>query len=399
MRSAAEPAAGPNTRWIESLSPWPEEFGLERMKALLRELGDPQRRYPAIHVVGTNGKSTTTRFIAALLRAEGVRDVGSYISPHVRAWSERIQINDVDVDFEAVIGQVRASAERVGATQFETITAAALAAFAQARVDVAVVEAGLGGRLDATNVLETQVVTLTNVSLEHTDVLGLSREAIAREKLAVIRAGCTVVLGEGEEWEELALELGAGRVVPVADRWQTNDEVSIAGVEAFLGRETDSALWFVLHEDEVDLPGRFEIRSDRPLEVWDGAHNPAAAARLAREPFGVPALKWLSAWHSGDPLPQRDVVKVVSVMSDKDVDGILRGLTPLGPMLIATSASTPRALKAEELAERARPYYEHVEVVPDPRLALARARELAGPDGAVLVTGSLYLLADLHSVP
>ncbi|TML07703.1 MAG: dihydrofolate synthase, partial [Actinobacteria bacterium] len=159
---------------------------------MLNELGEPQRAYPAIHVVGTNGKSTATRRAAAFLAVEGLR-VGAYTSPHVSGWSERIQVDGEDVDFDTAIGRVRAAAERIGATQFETLTAAALTEFAVAEVDVAVVEAGLGGRLDATNVLDAGVVVLTNVSLDHTDVLGDTREQIAKEKLAVVTPGETVV--------------------------------------------------------------------------------------------------------------------------------------------------------------------------------------------------------------
>src|ERR671935_2297237 len=146
--------------WLEALSPWPEKFGLDRMRALLRDLGDPQRALRAIHVVGTNGKSTATRTIAALLRAEGLK-AGAYTSPHVSGWHERL---DCDPErFERAVTRVRGSAERLGATQFEVLTAAALTEFAEANVDVAVVEAGLGGRLDATNVLAAGVVALTNV--------------------------------------------------------------------------------------------------------------------------------------------------------------------------------------------------------------------------------------------
>src|SRR5689334_22385794 len=170
--------------WIESLSPWPEEFGLGRMLALLAELGEPQRAYPAIHVVGTNGKSTATRRAAAFLAREGLR-AGAYTSPHVEGWSERIQVDGENADLDAVLDRVRPAAERIGATQFEVLTAAALAEFAAAEVEVAVVEAGLGGRLDATNVLAAKVVGLTNVGLDHTEVLGETREQIAEEKLAV----------------------------------------------------------------------------------------------------------------------------------------------------------------------------------------------------------------------
>src|SRR5437763_1259774 len=165
------------------------------MRALLAELADPQLAYPAIHVVGTNGKSTATRTIAALLRAEGLR-VGAYTSPHVSGWAERL---DTDADtFERAVTRVRPRSMALGATQFEVLTAAALAEFAERKVDVAVVEAGLGGRLDATNVLDARVVHLTNVGLDHTEVLGPTRELIAREEPAVARPGAAVVRGAAE---------------------------------------------------------------------------------------------------------------------------------------------------------------------------------------------------------
>src|SRR5213075_2981736 len=183
--------------WLESLSPWPEEFGLGRMRALLAELGKPQRAYPAIHVVGTNGKSTATRRAAAFLAREGL-SVGAYTSPHVSGWAERIQVDGEDADLEAALSRVREPAERLAATQFEVLTAAAFAEFAAAEVDVAVVEAGLGGRLDATNVLDARIVVLTNVALDHTEVLGDTREEIASEKLAVVSPGATLIVGETE---------------------------------------------------------------------------------------------------------------------------------------------------------------------------------------------------------
>jgi dihydrofolate synthase/folylpolyglutamate synthase len=211
--------------WIASLSPWPADgFGLGRMRTLLTELGEPQREFPSVHVVGTNGKSTATRTIAALLRGEGLR-VGAYTSPHVTGWHERL---DADPEtFERAVARVRPAAEALGATQFETLTAAALAEFAAAGVDAAVVEAGLGGRLDATNVLDAPVVVLTNVALEHTDVLGSTREAIAREKLAVVTSGAVVVLGE-PEWERLARAAGAQEVVVTG---RANAALAVAAVE------------------------------------------------------------------------------------------------------------------------------------------------------------------------
>jgi dihydrofolate synthase / folylpolyglutamate synthase len=341
-------AERPHAGWLEGLSPWPEEFGLGRMRALLAALGDPQLAYPAIHVVGTNGKSTATRTIEALLLAEGL-SVGATVSPHVRDWAERITVGGAEADVEAAVARVRPEAEAQGATQFETVCAAAFAEFAARGVDVAVVEAGLGGRLDATNVLRSHVVLLTNVGLEHTDVLGDTREAIAAEKLAVVQEGTVAVLPD----EEFAPLAGPDVVVGGARE----------AAEAFLGRPVE-------HEVDVALPGRLERRGD---ELWDGAHNAEGA-------------RWLA-----ERLPPGGRVVVASILADKDADAMLAALACAGDRLVATRSSNARALPAEELAARARAHFAHVEVVPEPHAALARGREL----GPVLVTGSLYLLADL----
>jgi dihydrofolate synthase/folylpolyglutamate synthase len=344
--------------WLESLSPWPEELGLGRMRALLAELGEPQRAFPAIHVVGTNGKSTATRRAAAFLAREGL-NTGAYTSPHVSGWSERIQVDGSDAELEQALERVRGPAERVGATQFEVLTAAALAEFAEAQVDAAVVEAGLGGRLDATNVLDAGIVVLTNVALDHTDVLGETREAIAAEKLAVISPGATIVLGEAE-WESAARSQGAAQVVLAED-------VGRAAAAALLGRALEGDV-------ESSLPGRFDVIGE---EVFAGAHNAAGA-------------DWLL-----ERLPKRDYVLVASILADHYTDTMLASLARAGDTFVATRSSNARAVPAQELARRAQPFFERVEAVDAPEHALERGRELAGEDGAILVTGSLYLIADL----
>jgi dihydrofolate synthase/folylpolyglutamate synthase len=359
------------THWLESLSPWPADgFGTERIRELLRELGDPQERFPAIHVVGTNGKSTTTRLTEALLADAGLT-VGAYLSPHVRGWSERIRTDGKEADLDTAVEVVRPAAESLGATQFEVLTAAALVAFAEAEVDVAVVEAGLGGRHDATNVLRTRVVVLTSVALDHIDVLGDTREAIAAEKLAVVQPGCTVVLGE-PEWRELAAENGAATVVVTG---RSNLALAVAAAESFLGRPVDPHA-----ADDVSLPGRLERRGERPLEVWDGAHNLAGIGWLLPRLPAPPPAGWTI---------------VSSILRDKRPGMMLEALSVLGPTLVATESRNGRALPAEELAALASAHFERVETVPDPAAARDRALELAGPNGGALVTGSLYLLADL----
>ena len=323
------------------------------MRGLLELLGHPERAFPAIHVVWTNGKSTATRTIAALLRAERRRP-GAYTSPHVSGWAERIWVDGAEADFEATVVRIRRAAELVGATQFEALTAAALVEFTERGVDVAVVEAGLGGRLDATNVVDAEVVLLTNVSLEHTEVLGETPEEIAAEKLAVAHAARVVVLPDNDY----------RRFVPAGREIVTGGAREAA--EAFLRRPLAETL------EPPSLPGRFDRRG---RELWDGAHNPAGTAWLrtnAEGPF--------------------DVV-LASILADKDADAMLRDLAELAPRLIATQSRSPRALAATEVARRAASHFAHVDTEPDPHAALARARE--STRGGILVTGSLYLLADL----
>jgi dihydrofolate synthase/folylpolyglutamate synthase len=357
-----------NADWLAGLELFGVRLGLERMDALLERLGRPERVLRAIHVVGTNGKTSVVRGAEALLLAEGL-SVGAYTSPDVTGWAERIRVDAEEADVERALGRVRAAAEEVGATQFEVLTAAALAEFAAAGVDVAVVEAGLGGRLDATNVLGAPVVCLTNVALEHTEHLGGTREAIAGEKLAVVRPGATVLLGEAE-WEAEALARGAARVVIAAG----NEALARASVEAFLGRE-------VAPGAAVAVPGRLEHVADAPLELWDGAHNPAGVAYLAGR------------------LPERrDWTLVLSILADKDVDAMLAAFSALGPRLVASSSGHERALSAGELARRAACFFPRVDLEPDPLRARERARDAAGPDGAVLVSGSLTLVAALGAV-
>jgi dihydrofolate synthase / folylpolyglutamate synthase len=373
-------------------------FGLERMRRLLTALGSPQERFGAIHVVGTNGKSSTVRMTAALLEAHGVR-AGAFLSPHLTSFSERIRIGDADLEpaaFGAAVERAAAAAAKVDrgleegdrVTQFEVLTAAAFDELARREVEVAVVEAGLGGRHDATGVLRAPVVVLTNVGLEHTRWLGPTIADIAREKLAVVGPEATLVLGDvTPEVEELARATGARIVRPettgagaaLPGYQRTNFAVACAAARERLG-PLDAGLVERVAAG-ISVPGRLQVVGERPLTVLDGAHNPSGVEALAAA------------------LPQRPFVGVVSILDDKDAAAMLSALRPRCGTFVCTAAPNPRALPPATLLSLAQQLGASGEIVPGPRAALTRAQELAGPDGAVVVCGSIYLVADLVSVP
>jgi dihydrofolate synthase/folylpolyglutamate synthase len=373
-------------------------FGLERMRRLLTALGSPQERFRAIHVVGTNGKSSTVRMTAALLDAHGVR-TGAFLSPHLITFAERIRIADRDLEpdaFGAAVQRAAAAAAKVDrglepgdrVTQFELITAAAFDELARREVEVAVVEAGLGGRHDATGVLRAPLVVLTNVGLEHTRWLGPTIADIAREKLAVVRPDATLVLGDATpEVEALAADTGArivrvagtGIAAPLPGYQRTNFAVACAAAREQLGRLDPEIVERVA--GRITVPGRLQVVAERPLTMLDGAHNPS----------GVEAL--VAA------LPERPFVGVVSILDDKDAAGMLRPLLARCRTLVCTAAPSPRALSPATLASLVQQLGGAAEIVPAPRAAVARAQELAGPDGAVVATGSIYLIAELVSAP
>jgi dihydrofolate synthase/folylpolyglutamate synthase len=379
-------------------------FGLERMRRLLTVLGSPQERFRAIHVVGTNGKSSTVRMCAALLDAHGVR-AGAFVSPHLTSFAERIRIGDSDLDddaFAAAVQRAAAAAAKVDrtlepgdrVTQFELVTAAAFSELARQEVEVAVVEAGLGGRHDATNVLGAPVVVLTNVGLEHTRWLGPTVRDIAGEKLAVVRVGgdgVTLILGPvDDEVRELARATGARIVEPepvqtaLPGYQAQNFAVAVAAARAYLG-ELDARVVAEV-AGRVQVPGRMQVVAERPLTIYDGAHNPSGVEALAA---ALPAA-----------VGARPLIAVVSILDDKDAAGMLRALLGKTAGAVFTSSRNPRALSPATLASLADQLGGPAsEIVSDPRRAVARAQELAGPGGAVLATGSIYLVADLLGDP
>jgi dihydrofolate synthase / folylpolyglutamate synthase len=405
--------------YLLSLELFGMRFGLDRMHRLMTVLGLPQRRFASIHVVGSNGKSSTARFCAAILERQGLR-TGSYTSPHLRSFRERIEVGEEPVseaDFAAAVTRAAEAARMVNrtadaddhVTQFEALTAAAYHELARRGVEVAVIEAGLGGRFDATNVIPSKVQVLTSVSLEHTRWLGPTLSDIAREKLAVVHDYGTLVVGPLDPEARAAAEQVAAErhanlveVAPAAERHarlveagaaatplgalgrfqRGNFALAAAAAEAFLGRPLEERAVRAAAAETV-VPGRLERVGERPLTLFDGAHNPSGAHALAAS---LPDVL-------GDRRPR---VGVIGVLEDKDAAGMLETLLPHVDRMVFTRPANPRSLSPATLVTLAEKLGgPPAETVPEPRAALARARELAGADGAVLATGSIYLIADL----
>lgn len=383
-------------------------FGLDRMNKLMTALGMPQRRFASIHVVGSNGKSSTVRFIAAILERHGLR-TGSYTSPHLRSFSERIEVAEQAIApqrFAAAVERSAAAARIVartlrpddGVTQFEALTAAAYHELAARGVEVAVIEAGLGGRYDATNVIPSRVQVLTGVGLEHTRWLGPTTVDIAEEKLAVVRDHGTLVVGAldpevravaervtRERSADLVLapdDVPGVRLRSPGEFQRRNFAVAAAAAEAFLGHQAEPRA-VERAAAETRVPGRLDVVAERPLTVHDGAHNPAGARALAE---ALPSLL-------GD---RRPAILVASILDDKDAAEMLAALLPSFDGVVYTRCANPRALSPATLGSlHAKLGGPRSEAVADPREAVKRAQSQAGPQGAVVATGSIYLIADL----
>ncbi len=399
--------------WLGSLDPIGWRFGLERIRALLTQLDDPQLRFDSVHVVGTNGKSSVTGMTAGLLEASG-RRTGCYLSPHDRLWSERVRIGFDALDpeaFQRAAGEVVAAIEVVEAgfpvgeriTQFEAATACAFVALAGAGVEVAVIEAGLGGRLDATNVLESRATVLTSIGLDHTKWLGSTELEIAAEKLAVLRPGSTLVLGRvsaavRDLAERVAVERAARVIDPVdvpndthmeAPYLRRNLGVALAAAAVVIGAQPDPAT-VALALSSVPMLGRFEVRDGEPPEVLDAAHNPAGAEALAE------ALR--------TRFPGGRVVGCVAVLADKDAAGMVAALAPVLASVVCTEIPPERmagvgrpgaaALPAPDLAALFAAHGVEATVQIDPGVAVHEARALAkAADSVALIAGSHYLLS------
>ena len=427
------------------LSRWPEtklEPSLDRIRAFTELLGDPQRNYPVIQLTGTNGKTSTSRMIDTLLRALDLR-TGRFTSPHLERMNERICVDGeplTDEEFVQAFNEVAPYTHLVDSSQphplsfFETIVGMAYAAFADAPVDVAVVEVGMGGAWDATNVVDATVAVVTPIGVDHASYLGTSPGEIGVEKSGIIKPGSIAVLAEqtldaAEVLLARCAEVGAtvvreglefavasrvpavgGQMLALQGLRQRYDEVflplygahqaqnaatALAAVESFVGDEP-------LGDDLVreafaraTSPGRLEVIRRSPMIMLDAAHNPHGAAALAE------ALE--------DSFAFSPLIGVIGVMADKDHEGVLGALEPHLAHVVCTQNSIRRALPADRLAVVAREVFGADRVSVEPRLAdaidqatgLAEAGDALGTSigsGAVLVTGSVITVGEARAL-
>lgn len=400
------------------------KLGLERMHALLERLGRPERGLECVHVAGTNGKGSVCAMVESALRAAG-RRTGLFTSPHLKEPTERIQIGGKPVSeeqFSAAFERVHAAAEKMLAegalenhpTYFETVTLMGLLLFRELGVETAVMEVGLGGRLDATNVVQPRVAVITPVDYDHEAYLGKSLEAIAREKAGIIKPGAPVVIGpqrpealavleaaaraqqtrviSWSEWraEELALSAYGSRFTAVGKR-KLRIECPLAGEH-----QVSNALTAIAALDElgtpseaieegiraVRWPGRLERVRKRPEIILDGAHNPAGAEALAE--------------HLRRFYAKRRVWLIYGAMRDKAVSEAAGKLFPLAEGVIVTAPKHPRAVRPSALAQ----LVDHpcAYLASDLRTALWMAEQLMGPDDALFITGSLFLVGEARSL-
>lgn len=436
-----------NLDWIHGLGRFGSRPGLERITRLLAALGNPHRRLRFVHIGGTNGKGSTAAMLASILRAAGYR-VGLYTSPYLLSFTNRMTVNGADIDrqdLNDLVETVRPLVEKIAGepdmgpmTEFEVVTTLALAYFARREAELVVFEVGLGGRLDATNVITPLLSIITNVSLEHTQVLGDTVEAIAGEKAGIIKNNVPVLTaardrkvlgvirsraleknapfyrlfgpdGSGEE-ESVARPSFSRQAVSAEGQYfkyrgfeNDLDRLFIPlrgiyqlwnGATALAALELLSQTGFPVDEEairrgfsETVWPGRLEVMSRRPLLVMDGAHNPEAMKELAR---AIPEY-----------FSYRNLILVVGIMADKDAAAILRSIMPLAHAAVFTRPEYARAASPGDLAALARDQLgfdqQKSVVAAEIGSALDKAVNMAGPDDLVIVTGSLYTVSDARA--
>ncbi|MFS8500329.1 MAG: folylpolyglutamate synthase/dihydrofolate synthase family protein [Caldicoprobacter sp.] len=407
------------------------KLGLENIKDLLQRLGNPHERFRAVHVAGTNGKGSVTSMLAHVLHEAGYR-VGMFISPYLERFTERIQVDLKEIEphelaritervKEKVVEMV--SEGKTHPTEFEVVTAIGFTYFAERQVDCAVVEVGLGGRLDATNVVNPLVSVITSISYDHMDVLGDTLEKIAAEKAGIIKQGRPVVTYPQHpevisvirrvsrercaplfEVDEESIEVVASQVGRQVFNYSFGGEkfsnvvIRLTGRHQILNAATALTAVAVLRREGIAIPddavyrgmeravwpGRLEVVRRRPYVILDGAHNESGAQVLAS------AIK---EYYDGKP-----VTLVIGMLKDKDADAIVKHLCPLAESVIVTKPDSPRAMEPDELAIKVRGYCPDVTVESDIEKAVAMGLKRVAEDGVLLFTGSLYLIGKVRGL-
>lgn len=408
--------------YIDGVSWLGSKPGLSRITELLERLDRPQDTLKFIHIAGTNGKGSCAAMLSSVMKACGYK-TGLFISPYLSRFNERMQINGKQIGDEMLaelVSRIKPVADAMEdhPTEFELMTAAALLWFRQEGCDIAVLEAGLGGRFDATNVIPApEAAVIMNIGLDHTQVLGGTLEQIAKEKAGIIKPGCDCVLYQQEEnvmdvirqhCREQGADLriadfsrihsefdslygqsftykGDAYALPLLGRHQLkNAAVALETVDILRGKG-----WKLEQNDvehgiyAVAWPGRFEIVHDEPIFVVDGGHNPQCAQTVAEN---------LETY-----FPGRDRILLVGMLADKDCAGTLDILAPAASSFICVTPESPRALPAEELAKLLKKYRKPVRVCPDIREAVGMAMDMAGKVGIICAVGSLYSVGTIRA--
>jgi dihydrofolate synthase/folylpolyglutamate synthase len=400
------------------------KFGLNCTENLLARAGNPHHELRFIHIAGTNGKGSTAAILSRILSRHEIR-VGLYTSPHLVRFTERFRINDEEVPPQRILKvfeKIHATLDRSSPpTFFEMVTAMAFLYFAEEQADFAIVETGLGGRLDATNVITPEVCVITNIGFDHQEFLGSTLTSIAREKAGIIKKGIPVVTGVlqaaaqgvlktacmnkaaplyrfksdfsvrrnhkgsfhyrgiNRQMQSLSLNLrGAHQVDNAALALATLEVLEQKGLISLRQESIERAM------QEVRWPARLEVLETNPLIVLDGAHNPQGAESLRC------ALK--------ESFTYNKLHLVMGIMADKDILGILRRLLPIAETAIFTRPLYDRAASPDEIRKMARPYIQKYYVISDTASAIQEARHLAGPDDLICITGSLYFAGEVKQI-
>jgi len=410
--------------YLYGLQKYGIKFGLNSTERILARLGNPQTKFRCIHVGGTNGKGSTAAMLSSILRAHGFR-TGLYTSPHLVRFTERFRVDEQ----EAEVGRILEVFERVRSvldgneppTFFEMVTAMAFQYFLEESVDWAVVEVGMGGRLDATNVIRPEVSVITNVSYDHQEYLGNSLAAIAREKAGIVKAGVPLITAArqpvvkgilkatcfshgaplfclGSQFRVRRNPDGSFQYHGIKLKWRSlklnlkgahqfqNAALALAALEVMAEACAVPLDGEVIRESllQVRWPCRLEVLQENPLVILDGAHNPHGAESLRD------ALKTSFEYDK--------LHLVLGIMADKDTRGILRRLLPLAETAIFTQPRYARAEKPETLRRLARPYVQKLYVIPDPAAAIAEAKAMASPKDAICIAGSLYFAGEVKEI-